>query len=399
MNRRIAALILGSVILIGLFVAIPKELPEGDGRKDRTTLSTRPEGLKALYLALPRLGFRVGLWRRPWKYLPKDAEGVLLFIVDPDPTITDDPRNWSALLNFVKSGNGVWLSSESPSLLNARFTLSGAPSPAMGMPPLPTLSGVRNYRLHSRLRLTEGALPNVWANAFKGERSLEVPLLADERGVVVKALLPERGVLILDANPSALTNARILEGDNALAIVAVLDTLWGGGRVIWFDEWCHGYGETPHWWWVAGSGLKRASLHLLMAGVLFLLSVGVRVGPPKLMTGRGLARSTLTDALANLLRKGRTRKDLIRWFRLHFWRRLVGHQAVYAEPDERGWRESLAELAPDQQREVEALLNWSKIMETKENLKDDEILQWVRRIYQLRATRSGRNRTGGSVSR
>ncbi|MCS7223375.1 MAG: DUF4350 domain-containing protein [Armatimonadetes bacterium] len=383
MRKRTIPLVVAALLLVLLYLIVPKEPPDGVRERHFTTFSAKPSGLRALYLALPRFGFRVALWRKPWRYLPKTRQGILLLIVEPDPLIADDRRDWQALVQFAQRGNGVWLSSRSPSLVAGRTVLGPMPNTAAANTIFPGLRSLADLRVYSRIRLVENKVPDGWLPVRKDGLVPEVPLISDSFGTVVKMVPVGSGFLVLDANPEALTNRRISEGDNAFGFLMILRSLARSQRIVWIDEWSHGFGEEPHWWWVVGPGMKAATIHLLVVGALFLLAVGIRLGPPKLVTPAPLPRGALTDALGSLLQRGDTKRDLVRWFRLQFWRRLFAIRDLFAEPDQKDWLTSLEGLPEGKRQVVQQLWAWSQAMEKKKRLTPQEILHWVQRAWEV----------------
>jgi hypothetical protein len=131
------------------------------------------------------------------------------------------------------------------------------------------------------------------------------PLLEDDDG---GALLLERrlgrGDLQLLADPSPLQNRLLASADNAQL---ALDLVGSAGRQVVFAESVHGFGEArglaavPRGWWLAFALLA-------LAGALWVLARGRRLGPPERAPGAPLPpRGAYVQAISLLLaRTGRT---------------------------------------------------------------------------------------------
>lgn len=91
----IAAILLS----VGLFVHTLKKVDEG---ADYTSFSTRPKGLKALYLLTGQMGYDVSRYKKSARFLP-DASAMIA--VNPDLSIYNGKREKKYLIEWIKRGN------------------------------------------------------------------------------------------------------------------------------------------------------------------------------------------------------------------------------------------------------------------------------------------------------
>jgi len=82
----------------------------------RTSYSTRPNGVKALYLTLERLGYRVRRHAAPLYLLPQDPAVRAAFILSPEPFAPLASDEWRGLAEWVRDGRLACLAFDLPEL-------------------------------------------------------------------------------------------------------------------------------------------------------------------------------------------------------------------------------------------------------------------------------------------
>ncbi|HEX7086935.1 MAG TPA: DUF4350 domain-containing protein [Vicinamibacterales bacterium] len=233
-----------------------------------STFATGPEGAKAAYLLLARLGYRVQRSLSPIAALKLDPQGDLLVITRLSPFLSAADRR--ALAAFLENG-GVVLAAGSAlhAIPSEGFALHSPPrrssetdSPETAAPPTaevyravlpgPLTRGVPSVTMRPHLRVARPAAPYVAVY----ENDVEVGVAAARIG---------QGVAIWWAGPDPLLN-RGIQADGHLELL--LNTLGppGGRRIIW-DEHAHGYAQSL-WAYVAGTPVPAALAQLaLLAAV------------------------------------------------------------------------------------------------------------------------------------
>jgi len=316
--------------MLGVTVALEGGNPEvatDSLMPSRTTYSNREGGLRALYLTLEKLDYRVSRWRRPF------LEGLLpagtLVVVEPTASLAGS--EWSTLHRWVAQGNTLVFCAEY-SRLGGEF--SGGPGAALAEePPMryaapsqPTYLArqVARLRLKSRARLALPALVEERGEKRGGEqesafpegtqewrRTLaeSAPVFRDEEGVAVTYARLGRGNVIVLCSPWTLSNEGLAHADN---LPFVLNGVGAPSRgPVFFDEYHHGYGENLAWA-LLPTPVRWGLAELLLAGCVLVYARSRRFGRiiPLLRASR--ERSEFLGTMTAVLRQGEASRLAVR---------------------------------------------------------------------------------------
>lgn len=282
------AVVVGAVVAWNL-VALGLDRTAGSpGGPTSSSYATAPGGLAAYADLLERAGHPVTRLREA----PAEAglePGATLVVLDPGNVSDDDLL---ALRRFVEVGGTLVLGGPSAASA-ARGLLEDPPGPPAGgiaearlLAPVPEVAGVASVR---------SAGEASWAAA--GEA---LPVLGSGSRTLAAVATPGEGRLVLLADASPLQNRLLDAADNAAFGLALAGP---AGAPVVFVESVHGYGRA--------SGLRAiptswrwALAGLLLAGLLFMLARGRRLGPPERET-RALPppRRDYVESLAATLAK------------------------------------------------------------------------------------------------
>jgi hypothetical protein len=275
---------IGVVAVAGIAAALLGLMAVGDGQGGRaggtgtpgSTLATVPEGSKAAYLLLEKLGHQVERQAHPLKGF---GRAKLAFYLAPQGRL--DHADPTALGTWIENG-GVLVYG-----VSAFDPEASAIATALGLPALVIMP---RSDLH-------GPLPHAWAPAAKLNLHASVRVQDhddnDDPAVHALSLAPlhdgdsrepgrgepvalqiDRGrghIYVLDAR--VFSNAGLKQADNAL-FLAVLAHRHADGQPIAFDEFVHGFGEMSSLLQIARWPLRWA----LAIGALALLCFGLASG-------------------------------------------------------------------------------------------------------------------------
>ena len=287
----------------------------------RTTYSSRPGGMRALYLTLSDLGYPVRRERTDFSRLP---QGAVLFLIEPSQSVRND--EWAHLRDWVNDGGlafcflewelapsaADWIGPDEPLELPPEFD-------STPIQPSFAASGGASLRVCSRVRLAlsqavEKAaaeppfnLPSIVRPDSGGFESFDagaVPLYADEMGITLSYCHLGKGAIILCASPWSVSNEGL---GRSQAIQLVLNVLRvfapDKQRAILFDEYHHGYGETKPLLSLLPPLAKGALIQIAVALALLLFSLGKRFGAPVPVAEQKRARGEYLAAMSLLLRR------------------------------------------------------------------------------------------------
>lgn len=262
---RIAAGVLAVVIVVNVVLYVLDSALGGQKGPTSSSYATAPDGLAAYAALLSRRDREVQRLRESPAEAPLDPATTLV-ILDPDAV---DSTEAKALRRFVErggtllaggAGSSRWLEQ-----IDSRAPAWGPSGSRTARPqaPAPEVRGV-------------GRVKTAGAGSFE-QAGAAMPLLAGNRGdlLVVRSLGAGRLLMLADASP--LQNRLLPRADNAALGVALTETKRGP---IVFAEHGHGYGAArglaalPTEW-------KAALAGLLLAGLIWMLARGRRLGPPE----------------------------------------------------------------------------------------------------------------------
>ncbi len=263
-----------------------------------TSFSPAPQGVKAFYLLLGRLGYRPVRWERPWRRLPQVGR---LLVYQPYSPLSSGEE--TSLLAWVRSGHLAWVETNNrglvQELLGAKLTAVSQPS-AYAHP-------LRRDALTAGVKVVLPATS--WRIVPGGTGVGEV---GDEGGWVLASRNLGRGRLVVSTG-YLLANAGLARGDNLRLALNVLER----GPVL-FDEYHHGYAMVPVSRKAASGGdiPPVAWLAIIQSGVALILALywaGARLGPPVAPTSSApLWAGEYALAQARLFRRARARRYILR---------------------------------------------------------------------------------------
>ena len=198
-------------------------------------------------------------------------------------------------------------------------------------------------RVHPSLAGVERLLPPV-PRVLDGPGLRQAHALFAQGNRPVVAQLPlGRGEIVVLACPEALENASIAHGDH----LALLETLAGDGRPVWFDEFVHGV-ETEHG---VMALLREARLgpFVLFGAVALLGSAwrrAVRVGPPEDPHRERRSEAVdFVDSVARLYETSLRRRDALVLYRRALVQEIALREGVGKERAEQRAEELTRGLA------------------------------------------------------
>lgn len=322
-----------------------------------TSFSTQPDGARALWLWLEKLGYEPSDRVRATFAIPDGA--ALLLVLEPQQVVVDE--EWEAIDGWVEEGGTLIVAGRTFATTLAfdhyrfdRVPLAGegegeGQSPLLASPPLPALP----------------TLDDLFALQTERTDFVTHVAVAGQPQWVSFALGEGRVILGLESAP--LTNAGLKEAGNGEWLLNLLSGTEPGG-VVWFDEWHHGVrpenSEWPGpWLWLQTTAAGRGIL--FVAGLVFvtLLLRGWPFGRPVPLPQALQRRAPLEyiTAVANLSRQAghktavlqdyhdRLKRHLAHPYRLNpalpdaeFVARLAGYKANL---DQEALRSLLARLS------------------------------------------------------
>ena len=260
--------------------------PSAPGQMPSSSYTTAPDGLRAWGDLLGRYGHRVTRVDHPLAAggVPAGATVVVADAVAWSTTETD------AVRGLLRSGHRVVVAGQPPhgllaALVPAPPRWSAVPSQAARVVrQVPETAGVA--------RIDPGVdAAGSWRSPSPATAVAEGP-----GGTLVTVSGVGRGRLVLIASSAALSNARLVDADNA---AFALDLAGPAGGDVAFDEYAHGFGTggqglgglPGRWRW--GLGIGAAALGM------WLWSASKRFGPPRRLERAGRPpRVAYVDALA-----------------------------------------------------------------------------------------------------
>jgi hypothetical protein len=317
---------LGVLVLLALLLSIGRTAtPDSSGPEVtplRSTYRTRPSGLRALYLALPDMGYPTRRHQQTLDHLR--ADGALVIA---EPMLNIAPSEWEWLRSWVARGNLLLLFSDSGHLFepSERHQTNTPTPPVTASPaqPAPAALGAPAYVIQSPYRFD--------GDSWSPERGEEMPelvpskkkpkpasrrvfppepvvtLFADRIGPALSISRWGKGTVVLSCSPWSISNEGIARGNNLALFLNLIDAYGAGKRrPIFFDEYHHGQGG-PTGVLSLLPPVARGGLAQVVAGLLLLVfAVGRRFGP--MVPAEALERRTRAEyltAMSLLFRRAR----------------------------------------------------------------------------------------------
>lgn len=305
----------GLILLIGIVVALllyslrlAQEARDPRYAALPLSYSQHRLGVKGLARLLERNGYIVRSHKRTFRYLPADADMLVIF---PPP-----------LALYLSADSGVWTEQDAESL-DAWLQRGGRLLLFSGDDRLPeSLKENADRRLplfqFPVVRFLE-AHPTLHASWVEGISKMKlgdqdvslsprserwVPLLHAGGAIEGAFWYYGDGVVFECTDWVWLTNEHLREADNGAYILAVVRKLLPEGGVIYFDD--AGQGDLVQervvrgFWGIAPLGVRIAFAHLLVLTALVMYSVGKRFGLPRPAPARAPALGEYVEALASV---------------------------------------------------------------------------------------------------
>ena len=334
----LAALLL---LLIGVCVLISGHATDEESglsfMRKRTTYSTAPTGVKALYDTLQRLHYPVTRQLSPLTTLP--GAGVL-FMLDPQAEVPVSSSEWDSIRKWVSAGNLLVTTSDSyfeyvpgePT----KTTLSHPTSPSFLSRDVRSIAVPRNLSVGDNEWTFVSETPTSalrHMQRVKKKESKTYPLTAlfgSSIGPTVSFAKCGNGGILVLCEAWSLTNEGLASKDN---LNFVLDALAyadkGKGFAVTFDEYHHGYGAAPGISSLIGTSAKLGLAELFLAFLLLILAVSRSFGRPIPLRESFRPRSEYLYSMSMLLQRakavnlvrneldGRFIEEMDRYFGLH----------------------------------------------------------------------------------
>jgi len=309
MRLRLLLLVLaGLIILVVSSLLLYREREGFELFPNRTTLSARPGGYKALYLTLEELGYPpVGRWRKPLSDFTRPEDALVITSLPPGQTISGRDRDLVA--EWVQDGGRLILIGHHFPVeheyvhLPGTFDLEIVESMEMGplLGPLPeAVSEVAPVQPTAYTRGVERAEtgPSLRLRPTSPDHVVH---LQDVHGDLCVSLRSGRGKVIAIADADLASNQFIDRADNLRLVLNILTQEMGAGTV-WFDEYHHGFRETEGLLDYGGeSRAGPVGLQLVVLAAVWLLASTRRFGPVRPLPPSVRTETTEhADCLANL---------------------------------------------------------------------------------------------------
>jgi hypothetical protein len=317
-----------SLAMLVLIVSISVLAPQPAANDPRpSTYNRGPQGTKAAFLTLQRLGYNASRWTRPWPELSGlQAERTTLVLANPlyDPA---NRKEMSAeIRQFLERGGRVLATD------------------ASGAELLPDAEVKPPGILQSGLCYTTPEGPGALAHAGKVELSEHAQWVAEEpkfrieqrcgNDAVVVRYAVGKGEAVWWTSATPMDNVELHQDADLRLLLASV----GSGRDVVFDEANHGV--TPSLWDAAkGLPLRWLALQTALCLLLLVLSFSRRRGPIRMPVL--LPRSSpveFAESMGDLYNKGHATSAATEAARRRLLRFLVreaglSHAAVKATPE------------------------------------------------------------------
>lgn len=274
--RLVGRVVLGTVIAAILLTVFGGASILARRQRDtdsRSTYSTGPGGLAALYRLMGEMGYAVSRSRTPLESIRETPEVLVLAAGGFAPGRRQalgqgaSLRGWESALGLARAGSTIVLlgAADLPSL-KEHLGLSVVTAPGSARSVHPGMGGVRVATVRS-LRPTGPK----W-----------ITLMANGSEPVALARAYGEGWLVAFADAAPFTNERLAEGDNAEAAVRLIGVAARGSRSVTFDETIHGIvdDQSNTLWGRIGRPGRTLVYHALLVFAALALAQGSRLGYP-----------------------------------------------------------------------------------------------------------------------
>ncbi|MBV8198798.1 MAG: DUF4350 domain-containing protein [Candidatus Eremiobacteraeota bacterium] len=317
MTKRLDLVIVIAGVAIIALIALA-----GAGEQEKTpsvfsTYDTGPNGYRALYEVLRSAGITATRFERPLDLLAPSVHTLIITGYEDDPSAKGlDEHDAAWLRRFVeKGGRLVAIDTEFAGrddvTPDAGTTLHNGGGDAIALARNAYTVGVR--RVSGNIE---------WSFPFKEPRG--VPLLANRQGMVATSYRVGRGEVVAITAPALFSNAHLRDADNLRFAYNVI----AGSGAAAFDEYAHGYTETPSLWGVLPRAVRAAVWIAVAIALVAVIGANVPFAPPYLSAREDERDSSdYITAVAELLRRSRKREpdDDVVWHAQVDFRTRKGH--------------------------------------------------------------------------
>jgi hypothetical protein len=394
----IIIVLLALATLVGVFTAGRQTDSEGiEIMPKRTTYLAGPSGLKALYITLDELGYRMDRHIEP---LTTPAEDGVLFIVDPDMPISD--VEWQSARKWVQKGNILVVANgdDKFSSKNERKTKRSTPNYPSFLCPC-----VRSFRASDADRITD----KHWT--FQNEEDLTerrfprrkskksapgkpkpepgnsrplAPLFSDASGTTIAYSSWGKGGVIVISSPWSLSNEGIGSDDNLTLVLNAINSRASQRKMtVTFDEYHHGYSAGKGILSLIGLPAKLGLAQIAVAFMLLILAASSRFGRALTLNEGARQRGEYLSSMSSLLRKA----NALRLVKSELGRYFTQKAAVALGLPPNSDRDSIVEAAtrrsPEKAEEIRGLLDDATDM-SDHKLTESSVFAAAKRWHDMR---------------
>lgn len=307
------------IAILGYFLGSRENTDSGfNPLPKRTTYSSRPGGMKALYETLRQTGYPVTRSLRSLTIPPSDG---ILFVVSPETPVTRAEssaiREWVAKGNILVYAPSIPEPAELDPNMRMATDVSTPSAPSFLAPGVSSFCTPMNSSIDDKSwdwnssfgwdgSLTNLPVP-IKKKAVKKIGSPLISLFRTSAGDTTVAYAPwGRGGVAYLASSWPIANRGIAKGDNLVLVLNALRHRDPSRRLeITFDEYHHGYGETEGITSLIGRPAKLGLAQVLFAFILLVFAASRRFGRPIPLQEGGRQRSEYLASMASLLRRAR----------------------------------------------------------------------------------------------
>ncbi len=285
---------LALLVLIAALFTRPAE--EGANVARLTTFGTDPAAARGIYEVIGRLGWPVARRRSVFR-APLDSATIYVILA---PVLEPSATEVGALLDAVRRGARLVVSPGPGTPLADSLGLQGSPFSTFDLDVVPSARGVApaveraakgvgsfRHVLEPVRRSAADTAPVFPAGTLTLVQVRRGDAPRDPISPTIMARRIGRGVVLAIADPHFLRNRVVRRGPAAVLAVRLLEWLDPSGRTpVVFDEYHQGFGTRDQLVAVVGRAVVRTApgrglLHLVVAGIVLLLAIGVRPIAPR----------------------------------------------------------------------------------------------------------------------
>lgn len=299
------------------FLFPPNNIKKQPGKSYSTT-ETTPEGGKALYLLLDKLGFKTEQWTFPYSELKEENENCscahdvkCLFVNEPE--YPPEPEEIEELLSWVKTGGIlIWGVKERDLLIKTleikQSTVNFGQVTLTDFPKHTIFQNVKQLKIEREYLLE--------TNRLESEHKI-TPLITEKQKYVFMEVSYGKGTIYLHTSPLLFSNRDLPLGDNAAFAVNLMEYISKINpkhpQTIWFDEYHNGFVSGQNIFNVMPLWLKLVLLQCIIILLVLFLYHAKRFGSPFPLP-EPPRRSILEyiSSTANLYRRAEARLSILR---------------------------------------------------------------------------------------